>query len=162
LSVYKNKFVQRTGNIGIFENYLRITGKDPETATFSDFVTDFIGRPFQDLDVHVRPQCDSLLPTLYSDAIPLNCVHARMTEIVGSKLADRFFLPQVNSTSDAGLYHLDSAYLVPSRELRRIYQEKNEFPDKKSFLSAEIRQKLGELYARDFELFSRVSDGVQI
>ena len=46
LSVFKNKFVKKTGNIDIFESYARVTGKNPETATFSGFMTDYIGRSF--------------------------------------------------------------------------------------------------------------------
>ena len=162
LSVFKNKFVERIGNIDIFESYSRITGKNPETATFSDFITDYIGHPFSDLDVHVRPQSFSVLPRDYSDPILLECLHARMTDIIGPKLADRYFLPKVNSTADAGLLELDAAYLVPAGDLRRMYLEQNEFPDRECFLSAAIRQRIGDLYARDFELIARVSDGMQI
>lgn len=162
LSVFKNKFIQRNGNIDIFESYSGVTGKNPETATFSDFITDYIGRPFSDLDVHVRPQSSSLLPTKYSDAIPLKGLHTRMADIIGPNLADQYFLPQVNSTSDAGLVELDAAYLLTAADLQRIYLERNEFPASECFLSAAIRRRIENVYAQDFDLNERVSGGVHV
>ena len=109
----------------------------------------------------MRPQSYSVLRRDYSDPILLECLHARMTEIIGPKLADRFFLSQVNITSNAGQFELDAAYLVPSGDLRRMYLERNGLPFNECFLSNAIRQRIGDLYARDFELIARASDGVQ-
>lgn len=162
LSVYKNKFVQRNGNIDIFESYSRATGKNPEAATFSDFIINYLTRPFSDLDVHVRSQSGNLLPVVYSDAIPLKGLHNRMIEIIGPRLADRYFLPQVNSTSDASLIELDAAYLLPASDLRRNYLEQNEFPTTKCFLPAVIRQRIEDIYAEDFDLIERVGDGMHV
>jgi len=156
LSVFMNKFVQRSSNVDIFENYLKVTGKDPKAATFSDFITEYVARPFSELDVHVRPQSHELLPTIYSDAIPIKYLHPRMTEIIGRKLADRYFLPKVNSTSDTDLISLDGAFLLQASELRRIYLTNNELPAASCFMSESLRLQIEGTYAQDFDLYRRV------
>jgi hypothetical protein len=156
VSVYNNKFVQRDGHADIFANYAAVTGEDPDTASFHDFMTRYVGRPFETLDQHVRPQAENLRPAVYTDAILLDELHARMTGIVGPRMADRFFLHKINSTSRFAPAARAEAWSAPARELHDTFRADGALPPTQSLLSPALRARAREVYAADVALFEAV------
>lgn len=155
VSVYKNKFVQRSGNKDIFANYAMRTGTDPELASFEDLVRDYLRHPFRKLDPHVWSQISHLDPAVYSDAILMDDLHASMTTIVGTELADRYFLGKVNSTSCRSVA-VEDAWSIPSRDLHAFYLDRKVMPATASFITPALRERVREVYAEDFELYDAV------
>jgi len=156
ISVWKNKFIQRNGHEDIFASYAAQTGRDPETACFADFMNLYIGRPFRDLDLHVRPQSHDLAPVVYSDAVLLENLHSHMTGITGPKIADRFFLRRMNSSSNGEEAGPQEAWSSRSADLHALWREKQAMPPTRSFISPPVREKVAALYGDDHAIYRAV------
>lgn len=157
VSVWKNKFVQRNGHEDIFASYARVTGQDPETATFADFMTRYLGRPFADLDVHLRPQSQDLAPMVYSDALLLKNLHAHMTGLLGAHIADRFFLKPVNSSAGPVDPDPTEAWTRSAAELHAAFRDRGTLPATARFASPPFAAQVAELYADDYRIFRAVA-----
>lgn len=128
-SLYVNKFVQRRGFQDIFDSYRRVTGQDPETATFPAFVLDYVARLGEiPLDPHVWPQAWHLCNVTYDRVLLLRNLKDEMVEIVGPKRAEQFFQQNVNASPPAEV----------------------EIPE-------EIRARALEIYAEDVRMMARVA-----
>jgi len=100
-SLFTNKFVQRIGNVGIFNSYRLVTGKDPNTASFRDFVVDYVSRLGDVvLDPHVWPQHWHLCPVVYDCVVQLGELSEGMAEIFGNELARQFFHDKINPSQE--------------------------------------------------------------
>lgn len=157
VSAWKNKFIQRNGHEDMFANYARVTGQDPETASFDDFMTRYIGRPFEALDIHVRPQSHDLAPVVYSDAVLLPDLHSHMTGLVGPRIADRFFLQPINSTSGPAAPDSAETWTRSASDLHAAFREHGTIPATRSFLTPAFRERVAALYADDYRIFGTVS-----
>jgi hypothetical protein len=128
-SVFVNKFIQRNGNVGIFDSYSRVTGLDPHEANFRTFVVEYVSRLGDDgLDPHVWPQTWYLCPVVYDIAIRLDDLAATMSRIIGAELASKFFDNKVNAS------------------------EALELP-----VDSETSVRLAEIYAADYRMLERIT-----
>lgn len=155
ISVFKNKFIQRSGAKDMFDSYTRITGLDPENASFHDFVLTYLRPKFAGLDSHVLPQRYHLQPALYSDAIPMTGLYTAMIGIVGQELADEHFKTPRNSSQDNNTYSDIGIEQLPSRILHERYANNKEMPTSQSFMTDEITQRIAQLYKTDASFYSR-------
>lgn len=158
LSMFRNKFIAQTGATDISASYTRMTGQPPQEATFRSFTQAYLGHRFSRLDRHVLPQRMHLQRVRYTDAIPVQDLHAGMCRVIGPELADRYFLRPVNRTSDVPLRPMPDAADRPVRELREIYAREGCMPDNASLLPASVAARLRKRYAMDHEIIRTVSN----
>ncbi|MCF6430610.1 sulfotransferase family 2 domain-containing protein [Leisingera sp. MMG026] len=158
LSMFRNKFIAQTGASDISASYTRIAGQPPEAATFRSFIEGYLGRRFAQLDRHVLPQRMHLQRVCYTDAIPVQNLHAGMCRVIGPELADQYFLQPVNRTSDVPLQPVSDAADRPVQELREIYAREGCMPDNASLLPVGVAARLRKLYAMDYDIIGTVSN----
>lgn len=156
ISLFKNKFIQRKGHEDIFRNYRDLTGVAPEQATFRHFVLDYLRPNFRSLDLHLLPQSWHLKRHFYTDAIPMGNLHARMIEIVGREIADRYFSKPTNTTQQSRAVDMTNCIETPANKLAAVYESSVAMPANNSFLDPEIRTRLEALYADDFHMISAI------
>lgn len=154
VSVFRNKFIQRDGNKGIFANYAAVTGRPPEKASFSEFLEVYLGQPLTDLDMHLHPQAAALASIRYSDAIPLRYLHGHMTGIVGRKAADRFFLHSTNSSAAPAQDAQQDARGLGANLLHARWQETGAMPPAAAFLQPSDAERLRAIYAVDCRMLA--------
>lgn len=152
LSMFRNKFIAQTGAADISASYARIAGQPPQDATFRSFTERYLGRRFARLDRHVLPQRLHLQRVCYTDAIPVQDLHAGMCRVIGQELADQYFLRPVNRTSDVPLRPVPDAAGRSVQELREIYARDGYMPDNASLLPAGVADRLRRLYAMDYDI----------
>lgn len=157
VSTYRNKFVQRRGHAGIFANYARVTGEDPEEATLADVVLRQAAAPCEELDPHLSPQVDHLLPLAYTDAVTLDRLPGLMSEILGGETANRFFRAPVNATRDFAGARLAEPWRRPSRELHDLFVRTGEMPAAADLVTPEIAAAAAALYRADVALVASVA-----
>lgn len=155
-SLYKNKFVTRDGHEDIFASYAAITGRDPDTASFRDFVELYLRPDMRDLDPHVAPQAAHLKHFRYTDAIPIGDLHGRMTEILGADLADAYFKRPVNATRSTRTIDDPGMAELPARDLAKAFAECDEMPSDAALLIPPLHARLADLYAADVALIAAV------
>lgn len=128
-SLFVNKFIQRNANADIFDSYRLVTGRDPEKASFSDFVNEYVSRLGDvRLDPHTWPQHWHLCPIIYNRVFLLQDLAESMTEIVGKEMADMYFRDKVNPSADFDLE-----------------------------IDAETRDRISSIYAGDFRIIDRTA-----
>lgn len=128
-SLFVNKFIQRRAFADIFKSFKAVTGMDPETVTFPDFVLNYVSRLGEvPLDPHVWPQHWHLCNIVYDLVFPLCDMSEKMAEIVGPELAKQYFQEKVN----------------PSPEIELD-------------VDANMRSRLSEIYAEDFRMIERIN-----
>lgn len=99
-SLYANKFVERQGNLGLFESYRTVTGRDPRRAGLREFVIEYVSRMGDTpLDPHVWPQSWHLCPVVYDHVIFLRDLAKGMSELISPALAKQYFGDPVNPSS---------------------------------------------------------------
>lgn len=128
-SLFVNKFIQRIGNGGIFKSYRLVTGRDPETASFREFVNEYVSRLGDvRLDPHTWPQHWHLCPIVYNRVFRLQDLAESMAEIVGKEMADTYFRDRVNPSVDFDLE-----------------------------IDAETRDRISSIYSEDFRIIDRIA-----
>lgn len=157
LSMFRNKFIAQSGANDISVSYARIAGEAPQDASFRSFMRRYLGRGFARLDRHVLPQRMHLQRVLYTDAIPVQGLHAGMCQVIGQDLADRYFLRPVNRTSDVPLRPVPEAADLTVTALRRLYVDNGVMPDNASFLPADLEAQLRRFYAMDYSIIQQLS-----
>jgi hypothetical protein len=156
ISLYVNKFIVRTEAKDILSSFEKTTGLNPDKTSFRQFVLRYLHLPFKKIDPHCRPQASCLAPLKYSRVIQINELHASMTEIIGSDLADKYFGARANMTtygktepSSDGRATVD----IESGALRKAYFESGEAPHISQFKhDKSICSAISELYAKDYSL----------
>lgn len=155
VSTFVNKFVQRSGNKGIFQSYRNKTGNDPGQTSFRTFVTGYCSPPWPALDPHVRSQKHHLAPVLYTQAIAMADVHARMARLIGSQLADEHFARPVNATN-YGTGPSASCDTL-SEDLHRSFAATGQLPSRASLDDHELAAIVAERYRQDYLLIRGLS-----
>lgn len=155
-SLYKNKFIMRDGHEDLFRSYARLIGQDPDQVTFRDFVMKYLQPNFRLLDPHVLPQIRHLKRFHYSDAIPMQSLHTRMTHILGESLADRYFSTPVNATAKSQTVDLPDAADCKAGELAEQFSKDGTMPANSSLLDGPVKERLQELYAADIQMIARL------
>lgn len=96
VSLYRNKILDGTSNADIMRRFERFAkGRDLDFQLFAEFAV-------RNHDPHCIPQASHLKPLFYTHAIPLNRLHAAMTELVGSEAA-KPFQKAVNTSNPAAI-----------------------------------------------------------
>jgi hypothetical protein len=157
ISTYLNKFVASSGAADIHRNYRSVMARNPENATFLDFLM-YAGHDFSDIDCHLWPQKAHLWDIEYSRAIDINSLYDEMTELIGSTLAEKFFSKRSNATESDGCSISDSLIDVSAVTLRDMKQRGASF-DKSSFLSSETEEIIERRYKDDYEMMRAIRMG---
>lgn len=158
VSVYNNKFVQCSGASDIFQDFYNITGMDPKECTFEDLVELYVANIKKGvmIDAHLLPQSWHLLPIVYNCVIKLPEIKKDMSSLLGKEVGGKFFSKSVNSTSNAGKFHLDNAKKIPAREIVGIYKSHNQLPSFESYVDDELRGSLESVYSDDFSMIESI------
>ena len=156
ISAYLNKFVARRGNADLFRDFRTTLGKDPESASFRDFV-DLYCIDFARRDVHVLPQASHLLPIFYDHALPMEDLHSLMADLIGPKSAGRFFASPVNASEhaedrSAGISLCD----VPAEELRAEFLRSTALPPKNCFVDDALKGVVAQRYHADYRMIGDI------
>lgn len=154
-SLYRNKFIQRAGHHDIFSSYANITGRDPTTASYRDFVTHYLSRSLSELDPHTHTQMSSLMPVRYNCILKFTGLSENIAEALGADIAERFFIKPINSTSNFSKYS-ESVVDTGANILAARHIETKEMPDDASLSDEDLSQTLAHVYADDLELLARV------
>ncbi|WP_372574003.1 sulfotransferase family 2 domain-containing protein [Ruegeria jejuensis] len=155
VSLFKNKFIMRSGHEDLFRKYPALAGEDPDQTTFRRFATHYLREDFTALDRHVLPQVWHLKRFRYTDAIPIGALHDRMRSIIGQPLADQYFSQPVNATKSQKAY-LPKAMDIPSAELSRRFTDMGTMPQDEDFIDASLRTRLETLYSADSDMIRAV------
>lgn len=157
VSAFTNKFIVKSNNRDIFSDYYRVTGKNPETATFRTFVTEYLRADFSELDPHVIPQSYHLLPIQYTDAIPLTELFEAMSNIIGAQMAQMYFAEKTNDSASRARCSLAEAPDLTAAELEKLFIETGSTPRSEDFLAGEVLDEVMTLYEDDYALYQSVS-----
>lgn len=156
ISLFVNKFVMRSGHEDLFASYKRLTGADPERATFRQFLTDYVQRfPAKKLDRHLLPQIDHLHRTVYTAPVRLDSLYEDMRRVVGDELAQKYFKKPVNASAEKS-GEFDSVVDVTANELYTRYSQDEVAPSPSRFECSELVQTIDRVYSRDRRLYSDV------
>ncbi|NDW01864.1 sulfotransferase family 2 domain-containing protein [Salipiger sp. PrR002] len=158
LSMFRNKFIARSGAEDIHQSFERTIGKPVERATFRDFVTGYLSRDFSTLDRHVLPQRTHLQRALYTDVLPVSEIYAGMCRILGPAVAARYFLRPANSTFHVPHREVSAAADRPIRDLVALHDQEGCMPDDASLLPDDLASQLRARYAMDYEIIAAMQD----
>lgn len=147
VSLFQNKFVVRSYNDDIFSSYRLRTGKSPETASFADFVKDYLVLEESEIDPHCYSQYSHLMPVQYNVACLLSDLHDEMSNVVGSKIAKKYFFKRVNSTPASGYTDVDLSN-VPAEVLKSLGLT----PQKSNLCTVELEGLIRDKYTDDCKL----------
>lgn len=156
VSLFKNKFIMRDGHEDLFRGYEELAGEAPEKTTFRRFVGTYLRPDLRQLDLHVLPQAWHLKRFQYTDAIPIGDLHARMTGILGSELADRYFARPVNATGHGKTIPVEGAMDIPADDLAATFVQEAVMPANDSLLDAGLKARLLDLYADDVRMIADI------
>lgn len=149
VSAYANKFVARSGNKDIFQNYRDIVGSEPEKATFREFVSEYC-KDFGNRDPHIRPQLFHCLPIRYNLVIKLEDLCTSMESAVGPDLAGKYFSIKNNETVHDQKF--GSVIDHTSEELHRKFLANGLVPTKDAFFSEELLRTVKNRYECDYDI----------
>lgn len=156
-SLYKNKFIQRSGNVDIFNSYSKVTGCDPCSATFDDFIHLYLAKLLQTkLDAHAFPQAWHLFPVEYNAAVLMGDLRRDMAGIIGDELANRYFSRPVNSTRGVLTGPVGDAHLLSADNLRSMMEIDNIMPSTSSFWTSELACIIEDLYRDDYAMIKKI------
>lgn len=155
VSLFKNKFIMRDGHEDLFRSYADVMNEDPDKASFRRFVMDYLRSDFRSLDPHVLPQAWHLKRFRYTDAVPIDALHARMGLILGDMLANQYFAKPVNATASSKAALL-GAVDFSAKDLARIFSEEHVMPRDVDLLDAALRTRLMTLYAVDVAMIRSI------
>lgn len=162
ISLYLNKFVVRDGNQDIFQNYQRMTGKDPNDATFLDFLRNYIAPfDFNEIDCHAIPQVDHLQPVVYSAPVRFEYLYNDIRLALGDTLAERYFVRKTNKTTYAEETEAGEDYRASPPELTAHYQRTGALPNSKSFYCDELVEIVNTKYRADMLVFDKLNKDYQ-
>ncbi|MCA0997315.1 sulfotransferase family 2 domain-containing protein [Alloyangia pacifica] len=158
LSMFRNKFIAGSGAEDIRRSYEKTTGKPVETATFRDFITDYLSRDFALLDRHVLPQRTHLQRALYTDVLPVSDLYQGMSRVLGAEMAAKYFLRPANSTFQVPLLEMPGAADMPVGALVRHFEQEGSMPDDASLLPSKLARRLRALYAMDYGIIGAMKE----
>lgn len=153
ISTFIDKFTHsRTGSADIYRSYHKITGKDPEQASFADYV-DYLHAGFTQTDPHTWPQKSHLFSGSYHHAIPIGRLTGTMQRILGPDSAHLFPVVTNKSTRTNGQRRDDEMSRIGSEDLRRMIAGGINLT-KANFADADLQARLRDLYAVDIAMIA--------
>ncbi|MBT8493309.1 MAG: sulfotransferase family protein [Deltaproteobacteria bacterium] len=153
-SLFRDKFIRRSGHEHIFESFETRTGSSPEEATFTRFAEDYLGGEGGVLDPHCTPQADHLFPIRYSDAIAMRDLGAAMPGIIGDELGAKYFGRPINA-APKNEYH-DPCGDTPSARLHLRFQETGQVPSIAALAGERAVAAIRSFYAGDYQLVEQL------
>lgn len=154
IATYLNKFVDKKGAADILRNFEVITGGDPDSASFRNFL-EYASFDFSLLDCHLWPQKSHLWDIEYTSAIDIRALLDEMTRLVGAKLAGRYFSQSVNSSGSHPALISQSLMDVPALKLREM-KSNGAAIDKICFSNDEVMQFMKQRYRNDFLMINEL------
>ena len=154
-SVFKNKFVQRSGNADIFADVRRTTSIEPVKASFEEFVRNYAIPMAGSGDKHIRYQSDHLLGVDYNGAILIGSLHDEMQKILGAEMAREYFGEPRNSTETQTRRGLAES-TTPAQVLAEAWVNDHVLPAQGDLLSDELIEEIRDAYACDLQLLSKM------
>lgn len=147
-SLFRSKMVMQKGAKPLLASYRSITRSDPNAASFSGFVTDYLTR--RNIDVHARPQSSHLLPIAYNSVSTLETLHDDVRRICGPEIADAYFSRPTNPTSSQLSQQPSSD--APVHVLKAHYEDTGELPSTAALMTPELEAMIRRIYSRDYAL----------
>lgn len=159
VSLFRNKFIAREGEIHVFRSYRDLIGKDPNDASFTEFVNNYLGsgdQPFRRirLDPHCFTQHFHLLPIAYSHAIPMKELSHQMYHVLTPATAKLYFGKRVNATPS--IEYDEPSHLASASELRRRFSAGEGMPSLPALVTDELRERILSLYLADIRLIEGI------
>lgn len=164
VSVFKNKFIQKSGADDIIDDFKRVTGLDPDCINFRGYVKDYVAKISSGthIDAHLLPQQWHLLPIVYNSAIPLHSIKSEMSKILGCEIGEKFFSKPVNSTK-ANKSVCDRFYGEDKvSDLYALYKSSGVFPSNDALLSDDIVDLIRSIYVDDYHMINALSSKVEL
>lgn len=162
-SLYKNKFIVRDGNVGVFGNIRELSGNDPDSMSAHDLLLDFLPKYLNRLDRQLRPVIDHhflpqrlcIGPLNYAAAIAMENLYPCMAGLIGEELATRYFKQRANASAHPTLD--ENVSRVESKELHRRYLATGLLPSDEALISPLMAAAIRRCYATDFAMKDRIS-----
>lgn len=157
VSVYKNKFIQRSGAEDIMKDFYKHTGVNPDDCSFEFFLKKYVCliKKGVMIDAHLLPQVWHLYPLEYK-AIHLPDIEKDMSLILGNDVGSKYFSKPVNSSSSIRSYDDKDAFKFSSAELHYDFKEKSIMPSFKGDVKATTKEILSEIYSDDYSMIDRM------
>lgn len=154
-SLFRNKLIERPDSSFLPQRVAARTSRDPAEMTFHEFVELYLTPCIVDgdteaLDVHCLPQAVQLWPIHYNRVFLLKDLPQAAHELFGAETAQRYFERKVNASANE-LSDVEAADR-PASELRAAFDERHQTPSDRALLTADLEQRLRELYAVDYAL----------
>lgn len=161
-SLFKNKFIVRDGNIGVFRNMRELSGGDPDSVSAHDLLFDFLPRHLNRLDRRLRPVVDHhflpqrlcIAPLNYSAAIAMENLYPCMAGLIGDEAAARYFKHRANASAHPTLD--EDVSRIASRELHRRYLSTGLLPSDEALVGPAMAAAIRRCYAVDFTMIERI------
>jgi len=159
ISLYLNKFVVRSGNADIFASYSRLTGRDPEKATFYEFLTEYVDRfPFKKLDCHLIPQIDHLGRFAYNGPVRFESLFDDLKRVLGDRYAEQYFRKKVNATTYADdAVSAEYGCMTEPAVLIEQYKRTGVVPSYKHFMCDALEHTIRTRYGDDLAIVERLN-----
>lgn len=154
VSGYINQYVMRLNRTSDLHKKVQdYTGLNYYDISFKDFVEKYLLKATDEyLDAHFWSQKSHMCPIKYNHVWPIENLHTNSKELLGEKIADRYFLMKVNSTSYIPNWETE-AHEVTAKKLFKQYENKHMLPSKNSFLTAGLREAIEQYYHEDVALY---------
>jgi len=164
-SLYKNKFIVRDGNIGVFRNIRELGGMDPDSMSARDLLDRFLAEHLDRRDRRLHPVVDHhFLPQRmcigrlnYAAAILMEDLYPSMASLIGEDAAGRYFKHRTNASAQPTLD--EDASATESIDLHRRYLKDGFLPSDAALISPAMAATLRRCYAADFEMIERIGTG---
>lgn len=162
LSAFKNKFIQQKNSEDIFNDFHKVTKRDPYKSNFVEFCNEYISKLSESddviLDPHVMPQNKHLLPIEYNAVINIRDLHVSMKYILGGQLADMYFKDPENLTQNVDAIEISGGSEKSIEELNKIYNISSKFPNEKSLLmNLNISKVIKNTYRDDYQMIFEIT-----
>lgn len=157
-SLFKNKFIERSGHHDIFINIEKLLGRSADNISFQEFCFNYLPNLFgsEKLDPHVIPQHWHLLPGQYEAAIAMDRLPLAISGLLGENIAMKYFQKRVNATSNISTRYIEDVSCRPAIELHRMFLAEKIFPTQESMVNEDIAQRLKDIYAVDYKMIEHI------
>jgi hypothetical protein len=156
-SIYSNKFIQKSGNADIFDNFYKLTNKSPEEASFEFFVKEYLSCNQEGIDPHCYTQISHLLPITYNCAMMMENIHNDMMTIIGKNESDIVFRDRKNATSHKNNY-ADPCSAINAEKLSERYEADGRLPSYAALYTDDLKDIILNLYAPDLNLIKCIKE----
>jgi hypothetical protein len=164
ISLFCNKFIQRSGANDIIDNYKLIGKECMESMTFQTFLHNYVfPNLFKNdgikLDPHCQPQSLHLWPIKYNKVFMLADLYQISNKLFDTEIGNKYFKKKENSTQSHTTEQFDSE--TPVRIMRQHYLIDGQLPTPDSLINSEILAEIKKIYMCDYKLIEMSFDNHQ-